>query len=263
VPRVTVVGATGPVGATLVRQLHERGDEVIAMGRDADRLAELVDCETRLADLNDAATLKSALADAELVAVCANAIRLPEVLGALPADGIERLVAMGSTRRFSAVPDETATAVRDAEIALARLPFPSVMLLATMIYGTGRSVFDQLARFLLVPAPSRVEVQPIHVEDVARCLVAALFRPEAPGPPIVIAGPEAIGYGDGVRRVARHRARRTLVLPVPRSLLDRAGRVIGGGKGMALRRLAENKTFEIADMRRRLGIEPRPFDPAA
>ncbi|MQA28204.1 MAG: NAD-dependent epimerase/dehydratase family protein, partial [Micromonosporaceae bacterium] len=38
---VMLTGATGGIGTALVDLLHERGDEVFGVGRDADRLSAL------------------------------------------------------------------------------------------------------------------------------------------------------------------------------------------------------------------------------
>ncbi len=256
---VTVLAATGPVGRALVRRLAGAGQAVIAIGRDPVRLAGLpAACEVRVADFADPSALRQALAGAQRVAMCANAIHLPAVLEALPAAGVRRLAVMGSTRCYSAVPDPTALAVRAAAAALAGLTVPNILLLATMIYGTGHGVLDRLARLRLVPVPAGALLQPIHVDDVAACLEAGLLAETAPGPPVVIAGPVPHGYGRLVR------GRQILVVPVPRLVLAGLGRLLDTvGRGAGLRRLAESRTFEIAAMRARLGVDPRPFDPAA
>lgn len=272
--QVTVLAATGRLGLALVRRLAAEGTQVIAVGRDQARLdaIRLPGVETRRADLTDPAALAAALADARLVVSCAHASHLPAILAALPAGGIERLVMMGSTRRFSAVPDATAQAVRDAEALLAAYPAPSVMLLATLIYGAGGSVVDRLAQLLrrcpVLPLPGggRALVQPVHVEDVAAALAAALTRPEAPGAPIVVAGPQAMPYRDMVRAVARSRGLRVAILPLPAGPVLLAARLLStlrplAGTSGAIRRLIEDKAFDIGEMRRRLGVEPRPFAP--
>ncbi len=245
---------------------------MIAIGRDTGKLAALPEAaERRLADLGDPVALRLALADARRIAVCANAQFLPAVLAALPAAGVERLVAMGSTRAFSAVPDATGAAVRAAEASLKALPIPSVLLLATLIYGAGTGVVDQLAglirRFPLLPLPGggRALVQPIHIEDVALALEAALFRPEAPGRPIVIAGPEAMSYRRMAERIAAARGLKLRILPVPGWPLTLAARLLGQGRlagpSAALRRLLEDKAFVVDEMRDRLGLVAREFDP--
>jgi uncharacterized protein YbjT (DUF2867 family) len=272
--RVTVLAATGRLGQVLVRRLTGMGVAVIAIGRDAGKLATLEGVETRIADFGDSAALTAALTDARLVVSCANAEFAPALLAALPDQGVERLVLMGSTRRFSKIPDRTAESVRRAEAALARLPIPSVMLLATMIYGAGGSVVDQLAaklrRFPILPLPGggRSLVQPIHIDDVAASLVAALGRAEAPGDPIVIAGPRPMTYAAMVRAVAASRGLRATILPVPASAMAAMAGLAGlvgplRGLSGSLGRLVEDKDFDISAMRGRLGIEPREFEPGA
>jgi uncharacterized protein YbjT (DUF2867 family) len=270
--RVTVLAATGRLGQALVRHLLAEGHEVVAVGRDPQKLAALPGTVTRrAADFADGPALTAALADAVRVVSCANAAHVPAILAALPEPAPERLVLMGSTRRFSAIPDATASHVRAAEAMLARLPVPSVILLASLIYGAGGSVVDGLAarlrrsRFLPLPGGGRVLVQPVHIQDVAAALAAALVRDEAPGTPIVVAGPEPMRYGAMVRAIARGIGRPVVILPVPGWIFSLAGRVLAAvpplaGLGGSLRRLVEDKGYDVSEMRRRLGVTPRAFE---
>jgi|SRR5579859_1446801 len=270
--RVTVLAATGRLGQALVRHLLADGHEVVAVGRDPAKLARLPGGVTRrAADFDDGPALAAALADAVRVVNCANAVHVPAILAALPVPAPERLVLMGSTRRFSHVPDATAEHVRRAEGLLKQLPVPSVILLASLIYGAGGSVVDGLAaklrrsRFLPLPRGGRSLVQPIHIEDVAAALVAAIVRDEAPGAPIVIAGPAPMSYGAMVRAIARGIGRPVVILGVPGWLFSVLGRLLAlvpplAGLGGSLRRLVEDKAYDIGDMHRRLGISPRAFD---
>ncbi|GGF30394.1 nucleoside-diphosphate sugar epimerase [Aliidongia dinghuensis] len=270
--RVTVLAATGRLGQALVRHLRAEGHAVIAVGRDPAKLTTLPeDVVRRVADFGDATALKVALADATCIVSCANAAHVPAILAALPAPLPERLVLMGSTRRFSAVPDATAEHVRRAEALLAELPVPSVMLLASLIYGAGGSVVDGLAarlrrsRFLPLPRGGRSLVQPIHIDDVAAALVAAIVRDAAPGAPIVIAGPAPMSYGAMVRTIARSIGRPVVILALPGWLFSGLGRLLAlvpglAGLGGSLRRLVEDKAYDIGEMRRRLGVSPRAFE---
>jgi uncharacterized protein YbjT (DUF2867 family) len=270
--RVTVLAATGRLGQALVRHLLADGHDIVAVGRDPAKLALLPGAVTRrVADFGDGPALAAALADATHVVSCANAAHAPAILAALPTPAPERLVLMGSTRRFSAIPDATARHVRAAEAMLERSPVPSVMLLASLIYGAGGSVVDGLAarlrrsRFLPLPGGGRSLVQPIHIKDVAAALAAALVRDEAPGKPIVVAGPVPIRYGAMVRTIARGIGRPVVVLTVPNWIFSAAGRALAivpplAGLGGSLRRLVEDKAYDVGDMRRRLGISPRAFE---
>ena len=274
--RVTVLAATGRLGQALVRHLLAEGHEVVAVGRDPAKLALLPDAVTRrVADFGDGPALAAAITDATRLVSCANAAHVPAILAALdwqtPGHAPDRLVLMGSTRRFSAVPDATAEHVRRAEALLGQLPVPSVMLLASLIYGAGGSVVDGLAaklrrsRFLPLPRGGRSLVQPIHVEDVAAALAAAIVRDEALGAPIVIAGPAPMSYGAMVRTIARSIGRPVVILAVPGWLFSALGRLLAAvpplaGLGGALRRLVEDKAYDVGDMRRRLGVSPRAFE---
>lgn len=270
--RVTVLAATGRLGQALVRQLLAEGHEVLAVGRDPAKLARLPDgVARRVADFEDGPALRAALVDTARLVSCANAVHVPAILAALPASTPDRLVLMGSTRCFSAVPDATAEHVRRAEALLASQQVPSVMLLASLIYGGGGSVIDGLAaklrrsRFLPLPGGGRTLVQPIHIADVAAALAAAVVRDEAPGAPIVIAGPASMSYGAMVRTVARGIGRPVVILAVPGWLFSALGRALTlvprfAGLGGGLRRLVEDKAYDVGDMRRRLGISPRAFE---
>jgi uncharacterized protein YbjT (DUF2867 family) len=255
-----------------VRRLLAQGHEVVAVGRDPAKLALMpAGAARRVADFDDAPALKAALADARRVVSCANAAHVPAILAALPETPPERLVLMGSTRRFSAVPDATAEHVRQAEALLAGLPVPSVMLLASLIYGAGGSVVDGLAarlrrsRFLPLPGGGRSLVQPIHIDDVAAALAAAIVRDEAPGAPIVVAGPAPISYGAMVKTIARGIGRPVVILAVPGWLFSAMGHALAlvpgfAGLGGSLRRLVEDKAYDVGEMRRRLGVSPRAFE---
>jgi uncharacterized protein YbjT (DUF2867 family) len=270
--RVTVLAATGRLGQVLVRHLLDAGHDIVAVGRDPAKLALLPETVTkRVADFGDGPALAAALADASHVVSCTNAVHAPAILAALPTPAPARLVLMGSTRRFSKIPDATAHHVRQAEAMLGELPIPSVLLLASLIYGAGGSVIDGLAARLrrspLLPLPGggRPLVQPIHIDDVAASLVAALVRDEAPGAPIVIAGPVAMTYGAMVRAIARGIGRPIVILSVPGWIFSVAGQVLGivpplAGLGGSLRRLVEDKAYDVGEMRRRLGVEPRAFE---
>lgn len=276
--RVAVLGASGKTGRYLVAALCDAGHETVALGRSAERLAAVDPrAEKRLADIEDAAGLRAALADASHVVSLAHARFAAQVLAALPAP-CERVVLTGSTRHFTSLPDPAADAVRAGEAAFRAAKKPGVMLHPSMIYGApdDRNINRVLRllrrwpRFLpiLLPLPDggRHKVQPVFVDDVVAAFVAALTRPEAPGESIVLAGPEAISYRRMIRACGTALGRRVHILPVPVALLAalaRGARRIGlptPFNEAELRRAAEDKDFDIAPMRTRLGVVPRSFE---
>ena len=208
------------------------------------------------------------MAGASHVISCAHARFSAVVLDALP-DNLERLVLIGSTRRFSALADPAGDQVRAAEAAFSASRVPGVMLHPTMIYGApdDRNV-NRLLRLVrrtpIVPLPGggRNLLQPIFVDDAVDAVIAAATEEAAPGPAITIAGPEPISYADMVRACGDALGRRVAVAPVPASLLTLGARIMGSRAPFdvaEIRRAGEDKTFDIGDMRTRLGVEPRSF----
>jgi uncharacterized protein YbjT (DUF2867 family) len=274
---VAVLGASGKTGRYVAARLARDGHRVVAVGRSVERLARIAaPVEARLADLENPSSLLAALADAEIVVSLAHARFAEAVLQALPAT-CRRVVLTGSTRSFTWLPDPAADAVRAGEAALRASGRPGVMLHPSMIYGApdDRNVnrllrlFRRWPRFLpvVVPLPDggRHLVQPVFVDDVVEAFAAAVARPGVVGASIVVAGPEPISYAQFVRDCAAAVGRRVHILPVPSGLLMRiAGLMSAVGlrppfNAAEIRRAAETKRFDVAELRARLGVAPRSF----
>ena len=262
-----IIGASGRSGAALCRSLLADGLDYVPVVRSAGRWAATALPGTpRVADLQGA-SLPPALHDARLVVSCAHARHIPSHPGRRAQ--AERLVFLGSTRRFTRWPDAHGLGVQAGEAALRASGRHGVILHPTMIYGAaGEDNVQRLAALLrrlpVVPLPGggRALVQPIHQSDVTRSLRAAMDRAWDGPHALVVAGPDALPYADFVRAVA-HAAglRPPRIVPVPAALLRALAPLtrlpglprIGADE---IRRLTEDKAFAIADMRRILGIEP-------
>jgi len=266
---IAVIGASGRLGRKVVARLAARGETVIAVGRTAARLpvAER-GIRHALADCDDPTALADALVGADAVVSCVHARFAPAVLAALPATA-RHVVLLGSTRRFTRFPDIAAAQVTAAEDALAASGRAGVILHPTMIYGAdGENNVQRIAalirRFGVLPLPQggRCLIQPIHVDDVAACVEAAVERGTS-GPAIIAAGPEAISLADFARAIARADGRRVSILPAPAWAMFAAAALLrlvpGSPKVTAaeVRRLMEDKNFPIDAMTSRLGVVPR------
>ena len=271
---IALIGAAGRSGTALARALAARGASFVPVVRDAAaRWAALgLPGEARTADLRDVAALRRALSGARRIVSTAHARWAPAILEAAPADAV--FVFMGSTRRFSRWPDAHGDGVRTGEAAFLASGRRGVMLHPTMIHGAQgednvRRLAALLARLPLAPLPGggRALVQPIHQDDVTRCLVAALRREWEDARAIVVAGPAAMPYRDFLAAVTRAAGLRAPpILPVPAlplrllapltRLIPRLPR-IGADE---IRRLTEDKAFDIAPMRAELGVEPIPLE---
>ena len=269
---IALVGASGRSGAALARALAAEGIAFIPVVRDRAKWAALgLPGEARIADLRDAAALKAALAGAGRIASTAHARWTPALLAA--AGPAASFVLMGSTRRFSRWPDAHGDGVRAGEAAFLASGRRGVMLHPTMIYGAeGEDNVQRLAALLArlpvapLPGGGRALVQPIHQGDVTRCLLAALRRDWTDGQAIIVAGPAPMAYRDFLAAVARAAGLRVPpILPIPAlplRLLAPLTRLVPGLPrigGDEIRRLTEDKAFDIGPMRRLLGVAPIPL----
>jgi uncharacterized protein YbjT (DUF2867 family) len=266
--RVHVIGASGRSGAALCRALRNAGHEFVPVVRNAARWTETdLDGAPRLADLRDPSALSRALEDAHLVVSCAHARHAGAILRAAPAAC--RFVFLGSTRKFTNWPDEHGNGVLDGERAFLADGRPGVMLHPTMIYGAqGEDNVQRLARLLrrlpVVPLPGggRALVQPIHQSDVTGAILACLARDWDEAQSLVIAGPAPLSYADFVREVASAAGLpQPRILPVPAGLLMLLApltHLLPGPtvRAAELRRLLEDKEFDITPARQALGFGP-------
>jgi len=275
---VAVIGATSKTGRYLVARLLADGRDVVAVGRDLERLAALDGiARTVVADLSQPETVRTALAGAHQVVSLAHARFTASLLGALP-DDCRRVVLTGSTRRFTQLPDPAADEVRAGEAAFTASGRPGVMLHPGLIYGSPdeRNV-NRILRYAArwpkggpvpfpLPAGGRATIQPVFVDDLVDAFVGALTRDEAPGPPIVVGGPAPIAYRDFVAACARAMGRRAVILPLPVGIVAALGacaRPLGlrsAPNRAELRRMTEDKAFDMTPLRERLGVVPRSFE---
>jgi uncharacterized protein YbjT (DUF2867 family) len=245
---VHVIGASGRSGAQLCGSLS--GDFVPVVRNPATWAATGLPGSPRIADLHDAPSLRAALSGAARIVNCAHARHTEAVIAAAPPEAT--LVLLGSTRKFTNWPDEHGNGVKRGEAAFLASGRRGVML----------------KRLPIVPLPGggSALVQPIHQNDVTAAIRAALAV-DWDGPhSLTIAGPEPLKYADFVRAIAAAAGLgRPRILSVPAGLLLLAAPLTRFLPGVPtiepaeIRRLLEDKAFDIAPMRRILGIEPRPL----
>ncbi len=270
---VHVIGASGRSGLALCRALAAAGIEFVPVVRNVPKWHEAgLPGAPGIADLADPPALRRALADAHAVVSCAHARHAPAILAAAPR--ATRFVFLGSTRKFTRWPDRHADGVLAGEAAFRASGRPGVMLHPTMIYGAqGEDNVQRLAALLrrlpVVPLPGggRALVRPIHQDDVTEAVRAALDVAWPASDSMVIAGAASVSYADFVRAVAKAAGLRPpRIVGVPAGALRRLApltRIIPGVptiRAGEIRRLMEDKTFDIGPMQRRLGVSPIGLD---
>lgn len=199
-----------------------------------------------------------------------------EASGASPS----RVVALGSTsvhgKAGSPDPAEREL-VRTLEAAERRLAAACAargcaltLLRPTLVWGYGRDrnlsrwvALGRRLRWLPLPRGARGLRQPIHADQVAAAVLAAL-RASAPVPGLFdLPGGETLAYDEMVRRCLRAGARGARLLPVPAPLF-RLGLALLGRRGPGpgvLARLDRDLAYDRAPVQAALGLAPQPFAP--
>lgn len=283
-PRL-VFGASGLVGAQLLRQLHGDAVCVEAITRAATPppdLAGLARWHTGGAfDLHggDGPWPHAA------ILLSAGPLRsLADWLERTRPASLTRLVALGSTsersKRRSRDAGERALAegLHEAEQrVIAWCESHAVawtILRPTLIWGEGRdrnisriAALARSRRVLPLPAFAVGRRQPIRSCDVAAAMCAALRRPGSAGHVLDLPGGEVLRYDAMVQRIIAAVAPSTRLVRVPSwvarpgiRLAVRCRRIEPAFEAMLLR-MGEDLVYDAAPMRRHLAFSPQGFEP--
>ena len=274
-----ILGATSIVGRYLARRLAEGGFEGWCLSRRSEPNPYEPPPQFLWRDLT-AETIASAPARStwfSLIPIPA----LPALMARIR-EG-ERMVALStSSARFKAEssdPDERLLMerVRRAEEELQQLcrdrEVAWTIFRPTLVYDPGRdrnvtmiaTVVRRLGVFPIV-WPGLGGRQPIHADDVAHAMTAALNAPGSRNRLLDLPGGETLTYRDMVREVFRSLGRRPILIYMPLGLARfafRAWRALTGTQYSAasLERMNASLTLDQDPVREVLGITCRPFRP--
>jgi nucleoside-diphosphate-sugar epimerase len=268
---VLVLGGSSQIGHFLLPRLSASGEPVIALSRHPQPaqpgvhwlLGELPDAVPDLPALSAIISFGPLLALADWLAHSA-LIDAPRVIATSSMSA--------ETKRDSSMPAERAISrqLRDGEAALAaacaRHGCAWTVLRPTLIYGAGLDksltpIARRAMRTRLFPLPTGNGLrQPVHADDIAQAVLAALERSAAAGRILPIGGGERLPAGEMFARVRRSLPQATLPLPLPGWLL-RLGRYVVPRLRGPLNRLDVDLVADNGELQRLLGISPRPFRP--
>lgn len=274
-----VLGASSQVGHFLLPRLAARGFEVDALSRhpqpetipslDGVRWVTPPEARERLpayARLLSAGPLRLAL----------------DYARAMPAARALAVTSSSSVLSKAESPDADERALmeglRQAEEgfrALARKQrIPLVILRPTLVYGCGLdrnltryAAFIRRFGFLPLSRQAGGLRQPIHADDVAQALIAALAPRERRELVSPLCGGDTVDYRGMVRRIFSALDRPARLVSLPPALLMaalRAASALHLARGISpemIRRQAVNLVFDDAEARRTLGVRPRRFRP--
>jgi nucleoside-diphosphate-sugar epimerase len=268
---VLVFGGSGQIGCFLLPRLLASGEAVMALSRWP---------RSEPAEVN---WLRGALPDGVPAMPALSAIisfgplqPFADWLAQAPLIDAPRVVAISSmsaeTKRDSTVPAERdiSRQLCAGEAALAaacaRHGCGWTVLRPTLIYGAGLDksltpIARRAMRMRVFPLPAgRGLRQPVHADDVAQAVLAALECPAASGRILPIGGGERLSADEMFARVRRSLTRSTLPLPLPAWLLQLCRHALPRWRG-PLNRLDADLVADNSELQRLLGISPRPFRP--
>jgi len=233
--RVLLTGATGYVGGRLLPLLERRDDVALrCLARRPEFLRPRVAAATEIVpgDVRDPQALRSALdgvdtafylvhAMGEGAAFEAEEQRAARAFGEVALGcGVRRIVYLGG---LGSGPDLSPhlRSRQEVGVILRGSGVPTLELRASIIIGSGslsfeivRALVDRLP-VLITPRWTRVETQPIAIEDVIAYLEAALDLQGEVNEVVEIGGADVVSYGDLMREYARQRGLRRWLVPVP------------------------------------------------
>jgi len=229
-----VTGATGYVGARLVRRLAGEGRAVRALARDPGRLEVLAGVEPVKADLLEAARGGSATGPATELARALDGVTtayyLVHSMEAAAAEsngfadrdrtaaeafataatkaGVERIVYLGGIEPAGVPLSAHLSSRLEVERILLEAAPQSTALRASIVIGAGSSSFRILVRLVerlrVMPMPAwrANRTQPIAERDVIEYLARTPATPAAAGRSLDVVGPDELTYGEMIARIA-------------------------------------------------------------
>ncbi len=240
-----LTGATGTIGAPLLRGLTASGHDVRCLVRDPRRLgAQRVRVQIAMGDLSDHLSFRHALRGVDTVVHLASVIRdqpgssIEELAGvatwrlvrAAERAGVERFVffsALGASTRSGS---RLMRAKAIAERAVMESSLAPTVFAPSLVYAPNDPYLRLLRRMsllpvMLVPGSGRTAFQPIWADDVAECVIAALpggaCAERAVGARYELAGPETLTHQDLVEIVLASLHRRRPVVRIPMRVVRR------------------------------------------
>ncbi len=221
-----ISGASGFVGRALLRSLPQAHHDIRCLTRHPDELTRAVPPRAGwqyvAGSLEDPRPWETALSGCDTVLHLAAATgKEPRnryysvnlegtrlLLEAARRAGVERFLYVSSIA--AGFPDRRhyhyAQSKLQAEVAVKASPLDYLILRPTMVLGPGSPVLEGLIKLAGGPAAvvfgaGRVRVQPIHVEDLSRMLVALLERRPFGRLTLEAGGPELLPLTDLLRRI--------------------------------------------------------------
>lgn len=270
-----MAGATGFTGRRVAALLLSDRHELRCLVRRTSDVSVLPEGTRHVVgDLGDDGSLDEWLIGCEAMVYCASMGfgHVPSVVAAAERARIGRAVFVSTTALFTRLPARSKIVRTVAEDAVRGSTLDWTLVRPTMIYGAPgdrnmERLLHRLARWPALPVPGDggALIQPVHVDDLARGIVAAVDAHVASRMEYDFSGADALPLRDAIATAAGVLGRpgRTVHLPL-RPVCWILGFVEALGVRLPIRReqvlrLAEDKAFSHEKAARDLGFMPRTF----
>ncbi|HST55851.1 MAG TPA: NAD(P)H-binding protein [Solirubrobacteraceae bacterium] len=283
-----LTGATGLVGAALLRRLVAEGTPVRCLVRDPRQLGpQRVRVQIALGDLTDPPSFRNALRGIHTVVHLAASIRDQPLASIEELNGIATWRMVEAAERadvqrflfFSALGASTHHRARFfrakalAEQAVREAGMRSTVFAPSIVYAPGDPWLSRLERLALLPVMpvsgrGRALYQPIWAEDVADCVMASLRRDGGMAHErYELAGPDTLSHTEIIRALLDSLNRQRVLAHVPIPVVSRGLRLLETLAGAhAFATWDEAELMEVpmvsatgAADAERLGVAPTPM----
>lgn len=229
--KLLVTGATGFIGRSVMAQLHRAGiDAHPFQGRINNYLdlREALEGKTTVIHLAGSETRgRNRLLNHVDIEGTARLIEECKRVNIQHLIIISRIGAEAkSIHRLLAAKGKIEKMVQQSEI-------PATIIRSASVYGFGDRYFEAILGisywsfpFSWLPGGGNETWQPLWVEDLARCIIATLNRPDLQGKTVTIAGEEHIQYQELVKRILAVAGVRRFPVRLPMTLLRPISRLL-------------------------------------
>ena len=197
--KVLVLGASGFIGAHVARALEAAGHEVARGTRaqfDFSRDQDQARWRPRLAGFDAVVNAVGLIRESGAQTFDAVHIRGPlSLFAACAAEGIA-VIQVSALGADEGAPTRFLATKKAADDALLALDVPSLVVQPSLVHGPGGASAGLLAMMasmpvVVVPGDGRQAIQPVHVDDLAALVVAALGARHFPRRRLAVVGPRA------------------------------------------------------------------------